>query len=175
MADVPIYVAIITALAGLAGATIPQFTILRRDARNAERERQERKDEARRQACLDLLRVAGELRTQVANNFEYHGTEMAERLGKVRQAASEARLHAVEVSLRAPDRLAEPAEEVAAAAENLAVAAAENTDVNAGVMRNLPGFSALDVSIEDFRREVIAEAGGQAGDASRPARPAIGG
>src|SRR5713226_7571226 len=75
MPDVSIYVAVIAAGAGVLGASIPQVAMFARDARRDERDRRERRAETRRQACLDLLRAGGELRTRLANAAQNHGTE----------------------------------------------------------------------------------------------------
>jgi hypothetical protein len=151
MSDVPIYVAVITAGAGIIGAAIPQVSILARDVRQAERDRRERRTDAWRQACLDLLRASGELRTQVANNAEYHGDEMGARLAEVRKCAASAQLHAVSVAFLGPATLKEPAERLAAAANGLAEAAAQNTDLSLGNMVRTPDFAQLDEAIAAFR------------------------
>jgi hypothetical protein len=52
MADVSIYVALISAAAGVGGATIAQLTTALRESREAKRDRQERQAEATRQACI---------------------------------------------------------------------------------------------------------------------------
>jgi hypothetical protein len=155
MASVPIYVAAITAAAGVLGAAIPQLSILLRDVRQAERDRGERRAAERRQACLDLLRAVGELRTQVANNADYNGTEMGERLAKVRKFAADAQLHAVSVALLAPVTFAEPAERLAVAANRLAEAAASDTDLKFGSTVRRPNFSELDKCVVAFRRIAV--------------------
>jgi len=73
MTDVPIYVAVITAVAGLLGALIPQASLVMREVRQAEKDRRERFATATRDACVDLLRAAGELRTLVENIRSYRG------------------------------------------------------------------------------------------------------
>ncbi len=158
MADVSIYVALITAGAAVVGAAIPQVAIVARDVRQSERDRRERRVESRRQACLDLLRAVGELRTQVANNAQYHGNEMGARLAEVRKCAAAAELNAVSVALLDPDKLAEPAEQLAAAASRLAAVAAESTNLSLGNMIHAPDFTELDETIVTFRR--IAKDGG---------------
>ena len=67
MADVPIYVAAITAGAGLIGALIPQAALVIREVRQAEKDRRERFVTAMRDACVELLGAAGELRTLAEN------------------------------------------------------------------------------------------------------------
>ena len=65
MADVPIYVAVITAAAGLIGALFPQASLVIREVRQAEKDRRERFATATREACVNLLQTSGELRTRV--------------------------------------------------------------------------------------------------------------
>jgi hypothetical protein len=170
MADVSIYVALIAAGAGVIGAAIPQTAI----ARQARRDKREREATAWRSACLDLLGAVGELRTQIANNFEYHGSDMAERLAQVRRCATAAQQHATEVSVSwmVPRRLVAPAQGLAAAASRLAVAAASETRLDQGAMVRLPDFTELEHCADEFRRIVIAEANGQTSDASLQPRPA---
>ncbi len=159
MPDVSIYVAVITAGAGVAGAGIPHFAIVARDVRLAERDRRERRAAAKRQACLDLLRSAGELRMQVANAAQYHGDEMGTRLADVRKSAAAAQLHAVNVALLAPRKLGEPAQRLAAAASRLATAAADGTDMRVQEMIRLPDFTELDENFTAFRQIAVANAG----------------
>lgn len=158
MADIPIYVAVITAAAGIIGAAIPQISFIVRDVRQAERDRLERHAAATRHACLELLRAVGELRAQVADNHEYHGEKMGARLAKVRKRAAAAEMHAVSVGLLVPATLAGPAERLAAAASRLAAVAAENTDLALGVMARAPNFTDLDACLATFRQIAVAQA-----------------
>lgn len=162
MTDVPIYVAVITAAAGIIGAAIPQVSTVIRDVRQAERDRQERYATAARQACVDLLRAAGELRTQVENAHSYRGDPagMRSRLEDIRGHAAATRLYAASVGLLVPDRLAEPADKLAESASTLADSVALNTDVNQGVMVGDPDVSALNLRIAAFRGEAVGYAKG---------------
>jgi hypothetical protein len=162
MPDVPIYVAAITAAAAVAGATVPAITILIRDVRQAERDRRERSTEAGRQACLDLLRAAGELRMRVANAADYHGNEMATRLAEIRECDAATQLHAVSVALLALEKLTEPAAQLADAAGQLVAVAERNTNIDRGVMVPRPEFTELDEELRAFRRTVVANAAEQA-------------
>jgi hypothetical protein len=92
--DVSIYVALITAGAGVAGAAVPQIAAVARDVRLAERDRRERRADTLRQACLKLLRAAGDLRTQVANAALYRGGEMGAQLAKITSSSATVQLHA---------------------------------------------------------------------------------
>jgi hypothetical protein len=158
MSDVSVYVALISAGAGVAGATISQLTSAIRDGRQAKRDRQERYENAAQQACVKLLKAAGRLQTQVANNHEYRGDEMIDRLAQVRRYADATQEHAATVALLVPDTLADPAEKVAAAAIRLAAVAAANTNLQPNIMNMpvLPDFGELNDSIEAFRGIAIA-------------------
>jgi hypothetical protein len=146
--DVSIYVALITAGAGAIGAAIPQVATVVRDVRQAERDRHERRADTRRQACLDLLHAASDLRAQVANAAQYHGGEMGARLAEIRNCAGAVQVHAVSVGLLAPEAPAGPAERVAVAANGLAANAADNTDMNLNQMVTSPDFTEFDGSVE---------------------------
>ena len=63
--DVSIYVALITGGAGALGAATPQLATVLRDSRQAGRDRRERGVNARRQAYVELLGAAADLRTRV--------------------------------------------------------------------------------------------------------------
>jgi hypothetical protein len=151
-------VAVITAAAGLVGATIPQFTILARDARQAERDRRERRADARRQACLDLLGAAGDFRTSVTSTALCRGPEIVQRLAEVEAGSAAVNLQAVSVALLAPD-LSGPAARLAAAARDLALATSVNTDVAANQqMTRRPDFTEIDSCIAAFGESAVANA-----------------
>ena len=159
MADVPIYVAAITAASGILGALVSPFALTYREGRQAKRDRREREVTAKRQACLDLLSAAGQLRTQVANNYEYFGPEMRDRLGEVRRLAAAAELAAVAVSLQAPGEVAEPARKLATASTRLAEHTAADTDLRNGSMNSgsRPSFAELDACVTAFLRAATKE------------------
>src|ERR1700743_1471422 len=104
MADVPAYVAIITAGAGIIGAAIPQVTTVLRDARQAERDRRERSAAMAREACVALLRASGEVRTGTEGIRSYRAPAdgMRERVEELRSRAEATRVHAAEVSMLVP-------------------------------------------------------------------------
>jgi hypothetical protein len=160
MADVSIYVAVISAVAGIGGATISQITVAFREGLQAKRDRQERHAEATRQACVDLLGAAGNLRAQVANNYSYHGDEMGARLEQVRKYAADTQLHAVSVSLLVPESLAESANLLATAAGSLADWTVGNTTLEQGSMIREPNFRQLDDCVKAFRTKVVGNADG---------------
>jgi hypothetical protein len=159
MADVSIYVALISASAGVVGAAVSPFGLAFKEGRQAKRDRAERRATAVRQACVDLLSAAGNLRTQVTNNRSFSGdrTTMGTRLEAVREYAAATALHAASVSLLASN-LSEPADRVAAAAKTYADAAAQSTDLDKGWMPVEPSHDELDDAIKEFRRRAIADA-----------------
>lgn len=161
MADVPIYVAVITAAAGLVGALIPQAALVIREVRQAEKDRRERFATATRAASVELLRVAGELRTLVENIPSYRGdaSGMRSRVEEVLNHSEATRLHAASVSLLVPGRLATPADKVAAAARALADDVVRNTNLDQGVSIGRSDTSALDTCITDFRDEAVKYVG----------------
>jgi hypothetical protein len=162
MTDVPVYVAMITAAAGIIGAAIPQAATVIRDVRQAERDRRERSDIATHDACVALLRAAGELRTLTESIRGYRGDAngMRARVEEVRSRAEATRLHAASVSLQAPDSLAESADAVASAASELTDDVVRNTDLNQGVPIGDPDVTKLVEGIADFRHAAVRYARG---------------
>jgi hypothetical protein len=158
MTDVSIYVAVISAVAGVGGATIAQVTTAFREGRQVKRDRQERHAAATRQACVKLLRAAGNLRALVANNYSYHGNEMGARLEQVRRYAAATQLHAVSVSLLVPESIAESADLLATAAGSLADWTVSNTNLEQGSMIREPNFRQLDDCVKAFRTKVVGDA-----------------
>jgi hypothetical protein len=162
MADVPVYVAVITASSALLGAAISPVSTALQNARQAKRDRAERHETALRDACVDLLRAAGGLRDQVANNHDYQGGgEISDRLDRVRKYATDARVHAVRIALLEPHSLAEPAKRLAQAAGQLAVAAAASTDMTIRMSNLLPDFGELDTCMNAFSERAVGYAGGE--------------
>jgi hypothetical protein len=157
MADViTIYTAAISAVAALGGATITQYIGVIREGRQAKRDRGERYAEAERQACLNLLQAAGDLRNQVANNTSYRGPEMQARLEELRAFAEAAQLHAASVALLMPEKVARKADELAGAASTLADWAVKNTNLELrGMNDERPDFSNLNACITAFRAEAV--------------------
>jgi hypothetical protein len=155
MADVSIFVPVISAAAAILGAAVLPVTTVFHSSHQARQERFERHDMAGRQACIELLRAAVDLRALVANNHDYHGDEMAARLAQVRQYAADARVHAFNIALIAPQRLADSARELAAATDGVAVAAAKDTDLSMGVSVRAPDFARLDACIADFTKRAL--------------------
>ena len=160
MTDVPAYVTLITAGAGIIGATIPQVVVLIRDVRQAERDRRERSATATRNACVALLSASGEVRTLTESIRGYRGNAsgMWERVEEVRSLAEATRVHAAEVGMLAPARLAEPADRVARAASDLVDDVMRNIDPEQGVLVGKPDVAKLVECITAFRNEAVTHA-----------------
>jgi hypothetical protein len=167
MADGSIYVALISASAAILGAAVSAISIARQNARQAERDRQQRREEQRqrreeevRTACLDLLRAAVDLRTQVENNKEYQGPKMRARLSRVRKHASDAFLHSVHIGMIEPRAFADLSGKLARAARNVEVASAENTSLEMNMANEVPDLRDLNDCIEAFGEKAVTYAKG---------------
>jgi hypothetical protein len=157
MPEVSLYVAMVTAAAGVGGAAIPAIAVIMRDVRQAERDRRERTAEAKRQACLGLLSAAGELRARVADNTQYTGDQLAAWLAGLREGEAAVHLSAANVALLAPQTLADPADHLARAAGQLAAKAAKDTDNRSRIVPQ-PDFTGFDESVAAFLRKAVANA-----------------
>jgi hypothetical protein len=153
-------VAVISAGAAIVGASVAQAGAIIGDGRKAKRDRQERLATQRRRACVQLLRTAGRLRVQVANNHEYHGDDMGTRLARVRELAAAAAVEAVNIALMDRSGLAGPAQRLARAAERLADATVASTNLDMGVCTRVPDFSELDECADGFRSAAVPDDGG---------------
>jgi hypothetical protein len=98
-----------------------------------------------------------ELRMRVANDFEYRGPEMAERLAEVRVCSASAQVHAFDLALLAPDLAAE-ANALAVAVTRLAIAAENNIDLTLGIAIHLLDFTELDEFSERLRQRLPSAA-----------------
>lgn len=163
MPQVSIYVAVIAAGAAVLGAAIAPMSTAYHKVSAAKRDRVARQEAAVRQACMDLLRAARDLRVQVANTAAYHGNEMGARLERVRQLEADAASHADEVALLLPMSVADSAVRLSRAVSALATAAQANVKPGFGASLRDPDFTDLDACIEDFRVRVIAYSRNTAG------------
>jgi hypothetical protein len=157
MPEVSVYVAVVTAAAAVAAAAVSQIPIYVRDVRQAGQDRRELHAETRRQACLDLLSAAEDLRTSVANAVDYHGEEMSARLAEVRNVAATVQVHAARIELLVPGTLAAAAERLASVAGAFTAAAVTSTDLVLGNMRKIDPTE-LGEAIESFRKQAVLEA-----------------
>ncbi len=148
--------AVISAAAAILGASVTPITTIYQNARHACRERQAQHESAVRDACIELLRAAWDLRTMAANSHEYHGEEMGARLAEIRARAAAASMRWVLIATLAPGDLGNPANRVGMAAEHLAVERASNTDLDRGRSIRDPEFDEMDSCIKDFSERVVA-------------------
>ena len=109
---------------------------------------------AKRQACLDLLGAAADLRTRVANTAMYGG-DILDRLAEIRSSTADVQVQAAKVSFL-ESKLVRSAGSLAEAAANLAANAIAKTDTSTGVM-TAPSFKAFDDAVENFKSEAIAD------------------
>lgn len=130
MTGASIYItAIISASAAILGASVTPLTTIYQNARHARHKRQAQHAAAVRNECVKLLRAAWDVRTMAANNHEYHGDEMAERLARVRTRAADASMRWVIIATLAPGDLGSSAKRLGLAADHLALEQAKNTDL----------------------------------------------
>ena len=80
---------------------------------------------------------------------------MGARLAQMRQHVSAAKLHAVNIALLAPRTLAEPADQLAKAADRLGVMAAKSTDRTVRASNRAPDFGELDARTAAFSEEAV--------------------
>jgi hypothetical protein len=152
MAEVSVYVAVISAAAGIAGSALPLATSVVRDGLRGRRERIEREASKRSKACVGLLRTVLDLRVRVANLHDYHGDQMPERRAEIRDCAAKAEVLAIKVSLLGQQaELGETAQRLASAGVRLAAAAAASADLQLGASTTAPDFKELDKLIEAFK------------------------
>jgi hypothetical protein len=158
MADIPIYVALITAGAGLLGALVPQAWIVFREIRQRERDRQDQYVAQARGACLDLLRASGALSAHVKNMNTYRGDGdgLRSRLEEARGYLADIQLHAASVGMAAPSSLTDPAMRLAAAAESLTKSVEKVTDLDNAEMLDRPDTGPLDELRSIFSDKAVA-------------------
>lgn len=150
MSNVSIYVAVIAALAAILGASVTPLTSAAFSAREARGKRHEEHMAEVRAESVELLRTAWDLWAMTQNNHEYHGSEMATRLAKVRERAADAAVGAATITLLTPGLLADAATDLANAAKRLAAVAVANTDLDRGVSKEAPNLAELDSRIDMF-------------------------
>jgi hypothetical protein len=155
MPQVSLYVAAITAAAAVLGAAVSPVSTAYQNARQAVRDRAERRDSAVRQACVDLLRSARDVRVQVANTAAYHGAEMGSRLERIRQLEADAAVHADEVALLIPVSVANSAAMLTGAVSRLTASTEANVKHELGASIRQPDFTELDGCIADFSTRVV--------------------
>ena len=158
MQDVSIYVAIITAGAGLLGAGVAQIPGYARDRREANQARQDSRDDSLRQVCIDLLGAAEKLLADVANAVDYHGDEMTSRLAGIRTTGANLQERALAAQLLAEGGLAVAAERLASVAKAFAADAESTADLSPGSMRPIDPAE-LTEAVASFRTAAVRQAG----------------
>src|SRR5271154_4883062 len=155
MPDVTVYVAVIAGAAGIIGAAVPQAGIVFREIHQAERDRRERSVAAGQSACIDLLRAASSLGTQIENLRVYRGDAqgLRLRLEEVRKYLAETRLYAASVGMLAPSQLTERANQLATEASSLVKVVEESVDLKNDVVVGPIDVGPLDTLMTAFRDE----------------------
>jgi hypothetical protein len=157
VADIPVYVAVITGATGIIGAAIPQAGIVLREIRQAERDHRERSISAGQNACIELMRAASTLSTEIENLSAYRGDAqgLRLRLEQIRKYLAETQLHAAGVGMLAPDQLIGRASKLAESASTLMKAVEANVDLDNGIVLGDIDVGPLDTLIAAFRNEAV--------------------
>ena len=142
-------------------ASADKFVLTALEQARGTRVRREDHTEALQQASVELLRAVTELRTGVANTHEYRGDRMgmAAQLAAIRTRAADSQVHALNVALLAPESLAQPAQDLARAANRLAEGATRETDLDRGIMARRPDFSEISALGDAFALAAVEQAG----------------
>lgn len=159
MADVSIYVAVVTGAAGVLGAAIPQTAGAIRDGFRMRREHREQLDLERYEACIRLLRAVWELRVLAETMQEFPGDHMDTQLVDIRGRQATAELEAMGVArmvgaefpelVKATQRLSEAASRFADAAGTNASRQPDSRD------RAPLVFGELDECVMAFKAEAV--------------------
>lgn len=157
MTNVPIYVALITGAAGAIGAAIPQFFTFLGDNHQASQDRKERGVNAKRQAYVELLGAAADLRTRVANTEMYQPGAIPDRPTEIRSCAADVEVRASKVAFVAAE-VADSAQAVGSAATKLAAEAISETE-RADNRTPSPDFTAFDEAVDKFKAAALSETG----------------
>lgn len=155
MANFSLLAAIVAGTAAVLGAAISPVSTAYQNARQAVRDRAEVRETATRQACMDLLSSARNLRVQVANTAAYHGREMGPRLERVRQLAADVDSNSDNVTMLVPVNLAASATRVAAAVSLLLAWTEVNINSDLGASIRDPDFIELNSCIADFSTRAV--------------------
>jgi len=117
-----------TLLGALGGVALTYGVNARREEAQATRQRKDQRTQARRQAYVDLLGAAAQLKIEVKIAEQRHWKDMNVRLATIQQHAVSAGLHASRVALISPET-AEVARALASAAGQLVAATAKHTNI----------------------------------------------
>jgi hypothetical protein len=154
----PYFMPDIIAVALITGAValIPQGFIFWQKWLQDKEAGHDRRTTSVRRACESLYTTVSDLRTQIRTNYDYHGSEMRERLEKVWRYAGDADKQAVRIEFLADSDLAGPARQLATAAAEAAKAAAAKTDLDMGRCVELPNLTELVTRADEFRKQAAA-------------------
>jgi hypothetical protein len=146
-----------TLVGALGGVALTYGVGARREERRSDRERQDHRAQERRQAYLDLLGAAAQLKVQVEIAGQCFWSDMDARLAAIQGHATSASLHAARAALFRPGAVADAAEALATAAGQLAAATARDTEMRThderflgGKMTTPPDFASLDECVRRF-------------------------
>jgi hypothetical protein len=114
------------ALVAFGGVALNSWVTVRREEAQARRQRKDQRTQARRQAYVDLLGTATQLRVKIEIAEQRHWKDMNVRLATIQEHAVSAGEHASRVALLSPET-AEAARALASAAVRLAAATAKHT------------------------------------------------
>ncbi len=140
-------------LGALGGVALTHRANVRREEAQANRQREDQRAQARRQAYGELLGTASRLRGKIEIAGQRHWKDMNVRLAAIQEHAESATLYASHVALLSP-KMAEAARALASAAVQLAAATAEHTNISyqdeGGQIAYPPNFTKFDECFKHF-------------------------
>jgi hypothetical protein len=156
-----------TLLGALGGIGLSQATTILRETRVAERQRTERRDRAREQACTDLLGAARQLCLQIEVAARCPWRDMDVRLSAIERQGAEISRHASRVAMYASPGVADAGRAIAEDARRLVALVAELTQMTyddagefrGGEMRQCPDVTKFDAAVKAFDDAVAADGG----------------
>jgi hypothetical protein len=161
MADISVITTAIstagTLIGALGGVALTYGAGARREERRSSRERKDRRAQERREAYLDLLGAAAQLRVQIEIASQRFWNDMDARLVAIQGQATSAGLHASRAALFRPGAVADAAEALASAAGRLVAAMVKNAEMRyqderflGGEVGAAPDFRLLDECVQRF-------------------------
>jgi len=149
-----------TLLGALGGVALAHGVNIRREEAQANRQRKDQRTQARRQAYVDLLGTATQLKAEIEIAGQRHWKDMNVRLATIQRHAASVGLHASCVALLSPSpETAEAALALASASGRLAAATSTHTEMGyrdeqflGGQITRAADFKDLDECIERFYR-----------------------
>jgi hypothetical protein len=170
MSDVSVIATLITTAGTLGGALggigLTSWTGIRREERQAMRQREEARAAIRQQAYVDLLGESAQIRIHIEITCQRQWRDMDVRLGRAQDYAVTIGLRAAHAALLSPSDVADAALNLGRAASKLAAWTAINANMGhsvgpsdhfaGGVVSMKPDFAELDASTAEFLRLVSA-------------------